>query len=50
MKLPFDECAPRRVKFLGGDGGHECETVRDAGFSGKEIGPWLKGALTSWSQ
>jgi len=40
MKLLFDECVPRevKVKFLFADGGHECETVRDAGFSGKENG------------
>jgi hypothetical protein len=33
MKLLFDECVPRKVKFLFADGGHECETVRDAGFT-----------------
>ena len=38
MKLLFDECVSRKVKFLFADGGHECETVRDAGFSGKENG------------
>ncbi len=38
MKLLLDECVPRRTKFLFVDGGHECETVRDAGFSGKENG------------
>jgi hypothetical protein len=32
---------PRQVKFLFADGGHECETVRDAGFSGKENGELL---------
>ena len=41
MKLLFDECVPRKVKFLFADGGHECETVRDAGFSGKENGALL---------
>jgi len=41
MKLLFDECVPRKVKFLFVDGGHECETVRDAGFSGKENGELL---------
>jgi hypothetical protein len=41
MKLLFDECVPRKVKFLFADGGHECETVRDAGFSGKENGTLL---------
>lgn len=32
--------APRKVKFLA-DSGHDCETVRDAGFSGKENGALL---------
>jgi len=41
MKLLFDECVPRKVKFLFADSGHECETVRDAGFSGKENGDLL---------
>jgi predicted nuclease of predicted toxin-antitoxin system len=41
MKLLFDECVPRKVKFLFADGGHECETVPDAGFSGKENGELL---------
>jgi predicted nuclease of predicted toxin-antitoxin system len=36
MRLLIDECMPRKVKFLFVEGGHECETVRDAGFSGKE--------------
>lgn len=38
MRLLLDECWPRRAKFLFGEAGHECETVRDAGFSGKENG------------
>jgi predicted nuclease of predicted toxin-antitoxin system len=38
MKLLLDECLPRRAKFLFAEGGRECETVRDAGFSGKENG------------
>jgi hypothetical protein len=53
MKLLFDECDPGKVKFLFADGGHECETVRGAGFSGKENGEllaWLEGTLTSSSQ
>jgi len=41
MRLLIDECVPRKVKFLFADGGHECETVRDAGFSGKENGELL---------
>ncbi len=38
MRLLLDECLPRRAKFLFAEAGHECETVRDAGFSGKENG------------
>ena len=38
MRLLLDECLPRRTKFLFAESGHECETVRDAGFSGKENG------------
>jgi predicted nuclease of predicted toxin-antitoxin system len=38
MKLLLDECLPRRAKLLFAEAGHECETVRDAGFSGKENG------------
>ena len=41
MRLLIDECVPRKVKFLFSDSGHECETVRDAGFSGKENGELL---------
>jgi predicted nuclease of predicted toxin-antitoxin system len=37
----LDECVPRKVKFLLAAGGHECETVRDAGISGKENGELL---------
>jgi len=32
---------PPEGKSLFADGGHECETVRDAGFSGKENGELL---------
>jgi predicted nuclease of predicted toxin-antitoxin system len=38
MKLLLDECLPRRTKYLFGEAGHECETVQEAGFSGKENG------------
>ena len=41
MRLLIDECLPRRVKFLFAAAGHECETVRDAEFSGKENGELL---------
>ena len=37
----MDECLPRKLKFLFSEVGHECQTVRDAGFSGKENGELL---------
>jgi predicted nuclease of predicted toxin-antitoxin system len=42
MKLLLDECLPRRTKYLFVEGGHECETVQEAGFSGKENGELLR--------
>ena len=33
--------SPGRSQFLFANSGHECETVRDAGFSGKENGELL---------
>jgi len=41
MKLLIDECLPRRLKFLFIEGGHECKTVLEAGFSGKQNGELL---------
>lgn len=41
MRLLIDECLPRKMKFLFAEAGFECETVRDAGFSGKENGELL---------
>lgn len=41
MKLLFDECVPRRVKFLFAEKGHVCETVHEAGLIGKENGELL---------
>ena len=41
MRLLLDECLPRRTKFLFAEAGYECETVADAGFSGKENGELL---------
>lgn len=41
MKLLLDECMPRRARFLFAEGGHECATVQEAGFSGKENGELL---------
>src|SRR5882757_607104 len=41
MRLLLDECMPRRLKLLFVDGGHKCETVSEAGFSGKRNGELL---------
>ncbi len=41
MKLLLDECVPRRTKLLFSGSGHTCETVREAGFGGKENGELL---------
>ncbi len=41
MKLLLDECLPRKMKFLLTGSGHYCETVREAGFGGKENGELL---------
>ncbi len=41
MRLLIDECLPNRVKFSFVEAGHDCQTVREAGFSGKENGELL---------
>ena len=41
MRLLIDECLPNRVEFLFVEAGHDCQTVREAGFSGKENGELL---------
>ena len=41
MKILLDECVPRKIKFLFAAEGIFCETVRDAGWSGKENGELL---------
>jgi predicted nuclease of predicted toxin-antitoxin system len=41
MKVLIDECAPRALKqYLAGHG-HECRTVQEVGWSGKENGELL---------
>lgn len=41
MRVLLDECLPRKLKSFFAEAGHECETVRDAGFGGKENGELL---------
>lgn len=41
MKLLIDECAPKDLKLSLATHGHECRTVREAGWSGKKNGELL---------
>ncbi len=41
MKVLIDECAPRALKHFLSAHGHECLTVQEAGWSGKENGELL---------
>ncbi len=42
MRVLLDECVPRRVQRY--FGGHECQTVSQAGFAGKSNGELLTRA------
>ncbi len=44
MRLLIDECLPQRVKPLFAEAGHDCQTVREAGLSGRENGELLAAA------
>jgi predicted nuclease of predicted toxin-antitoxin system len=44
MRILIDECVPRKLKFLLGAAGHECETVREAGLGGVTNGELLAQA------
>jgi predicted nuclease of predicted toxin-antitoxin system len=41
MKILIDECAPKALQAAIAAGGHDCTTVQDAGWSGKENGELL---------
>ena len=41
MKVLLDECVPRALKAVLSAHGHECMTVQDAGWSGKQNGELL---------
>jgi predicted nuclease of predicted toxin-antitoxin system len=41
MRVLVDECAPRALKYSLAAHGHECLTVQEAGWSGKENGELL---------
>jgi predicted nuclease of predicted toxin-antitoxin system len=44
MRVLLDECVPRKLKYVFLDAGHDCETVTEAGFSGKKNGELLSVA------
>jgi len=51
MRIPIDECAPRALKKHLMNHRHECRTVQEAGWSGKQNGELLRlaeAALMSW--
>lgn len=48
MRLLIDECVPRKLKFLLAERSHECQTVAEAGWSGKENGELLALAEQSF--
>jgi predicted nuclease of predicted toxin-antitoxin system len=48
MKVLIDECAPKALKTFLKKLGHECLTVQEAGWSGKENGELLAAAETKF--
>jgi predicted nuclease of predicted toxin-antitoxin system len=48
MKVLIDECAPKALKGFLTKQGHECLTVQEAGWSGKQNGELLKLAETAF--
>jgi predicted nuclease of predicted toxin-antitoxin system len=46
MRVLVDECAPKALKVFLSKHGHECLTVQEAGWSGKENGELLALAET----
>ena len=44
MRILLDECVPRKLKFMFIAAGHDCETVREAGFGGMTNGKLLAQA------
>lgn len=48
MKVLVDECAPRALSVFLLEQGHECLTVQQAGWSGKQNGDLLNLAETAF--
>jgi predicted nuclease of predicted toxin-antitoxin system len=48
MKILIDECVPAKLKGALTALGHECQTVREAGFGSKKNGELLSIAEGNW--
>jgi predicted nuclease of predicted toxin-antitoxin system len=48
MKILIDECLPSELKGTLTEMGHECQTVRQAGFGSKKNGELLTIADGRW--
>jgi predicted nuclease of predicted toxin-antitoxin system len=48
MKILLDECLPSELKGILVEMGHQCETVRQAGFGSKKNGELLMIAEGRW--
>ena len=48
MRILIDECAPRALKKHLMNHGHECRTVQEAGWSGKQNGELLRLAEAAY--
>jgi len=49
MKILIDECLPAAMKAAVAAMGHECETVRQAGYGSKKNGELLSLAEGNWN-
>jgi predicted nuclease of predicted toxin-antitoxin system len=48
MRVLIDECTPRALKKFLMDQGHECRTVQESGWAGKQNGELLGLAETAF--
>lgn len=48
MKVLIDECAPKALRTFLSQCGHECKTVQEAGWSGKQNGELLNLAESNF--
>jgi len=48
MRVLLDECAPKALKRVLADAGHECHTVQESGWAGKKNGELLSVAETTF--